>query len=100
MSIARALLKGSPIVLLDEATAAIDPIGERAVQAALAELVRGRTLIVVAHRMSTIASADQILAVQGGRIVQRGRHHDLLADTGGLYARLWSERERRWRVAP
>lgn len=99
VSIARAILKGSPIVLLDEATAAIDPIGERAVQAAFAELVRGKTLIVVAHRLSTIRSADQILVLDTGQIVQHGRHDELLA-TGGRYARLWQERERatRWRV--
>jgi ATP-binding cassette, subfamily B, bacterial IrtB/YbtQ len=99
VSIARAIVKDAPIVLLDEATAAIDPITERAVQLGLAELVRGKTLIVVAHRLSTIRSADQILALDAGRITQRGTHDQLL-DAGGLYARLWHERERatRWRI--
>ncbi|MFT3855098.1 MAG: ABC transporter ATP-binding protein [Ilumatobacteraceae bacterium] len=99
VSIARAMLKQSPIVLLDEATASIDPLNERAVQAGLAELVRDRTLVVVAHRLSTIRSADQILVMHDGRIVERGDHESLLA-AGGRYAELWRERERaaRWRV--
>jgi ATP-binding cassette, subfamily B, bacterial IrtB/YbtQ len=99
LSIARAILKDSPVVLLDEATAAIDPTNERHVQAALGELVREKTLIVVAHRLSTIASADQILVLDEGRLVERGRHDDLLA-AGGRYARLWHERQRatNWRL--
>jgi ATP-binding cassette subfamily B protein IrtB len=99
ISIARAILKDAPVVLLDEATAALDPTTERAVQAATAELVRGKTLLVVAHRLATIRTADQIAVMDGGRIVECGRHHELLA-AGGLYARLWSERERatRWRI--
>jgi ATP-binding cassette, subfamily B, bacterial IrtB/YbtQ len=106
VSIARAMLKGAPIVLLDEATASIDPINERAVQAALATLVEDKTVLVVAHRLSTITSADQILVLAPpepgapSRIVERGTHAELLAN-GGLYAHLWAERERasRWRIA-
>ena len=93
ISIARAILKDAPIVLLDEATAAIDPSNERAIQTALAQLVEGRTLIVVAHKLSTIRSADQILVLDGGRIVERGLHEDLV-EAGGLYARLWHHRSR------
>lgn len=93
VSIARAILKDAPIVLMDEATAAIDPSNERAIQTALARLVQGRTLIVVAHKLSTIRSADQILVLDRGRIVERGRHADLLAQQG-LYARLCSHRAR------
>lgn len=93
VSIARAILKDAPIVLMDEATAAIDPSNERAIQTALARLVEGRTLIVVAHKLSTIRSADQILVLDRGRIVERGRHADLLAQQG-LYARLCSHRAR------
>lgn len=100
ISIARAIVKDAPIVLLDEATAALDPINERAVQQAFAELVRARTVIVVAHRLSTIRSADQIVVVDGGQVAERGRHEDLLA-AGGRYAQLWVERERAsaWRLA-
>ncbi|MBN8291813.1 ABC transporter ATP-binding protein [Rhodobacter sp. NTK016B] len=93
ISIARAILKDAPVVLMDEATAAIDPTNERAIQTGLARLVEGRTLIVVAHKLSTIQSADQILVVDNGRIVERGQHEDLLA-RDGLYAGLWSHRAR------
>lgn len=91
ISIARAILKDAPIVLMDEATAAIDPTNERAIQTALARLVEGRTLIVVAHKLSTIQSADQILVLDEGQIVERGKHTALLGQ-GGLYARLWNHR--------
>jgi ATP-binding cassette, subfamily B, bacterial IrtA/YbtP len=88
LSIARALLKDAPVVVLDEATAFVDPENEAALQDALTELVRGRTLLVVAHRLSTVAGADQILVLDGGRVVEAGRHDDLVA-AGGLYARMW-----------
>ncbi len=99
VSIARAILKNAPVILLDEATAALDPLTERAVQEALTELATGRTLIVVAHRLSTIRSAEQILVFCDGRLVQLGGHDALMA-SGGLYAHLWAERERasRWRL--
>lgn len=100
IAIARAIFKDAPIVLLDEATAAIDPTNERALQLALARLVAGRTLIVVAHKLSTIQSADQILVLDKGRITERGNHAELLAREG-LYARLWSHRARAagWTIA-
>ncbi len=88
LAIARLLLKAPPIVVLDEATAHLDSESEAAVQSALDEAMTGRTSLVIAHRLSTVRSADQILVVDGGRIVQRGRHHELLA-TGGLYAELY-----------
>ncbi len=99
ISIARAILKDAPIVLLDEATASLDPTNERLLQQGLAELVRDKTLIVVAHRLSTIRAADQILVLDHGRCVERGSHEALRARQG-LYERLWSERERatRWRI--
>lgn len=88
LAIARAILKDAPVVVLDEATAFADPENEAALQDALTALIAGRTLIMIAHRLSTVAGADQILVVDGGRIVERGRHRELLA-AGGLYARLW-----------
>ena len=87
IAIARALLKNAPILILDEATSALDTESERAVQAALEQLMRGRTTIVVAHRLSTIEHADRVVAIEGGRVVEQGPHAELIAH-GGLYARL------------
>jgi ATP-binding cassette, subfamily B, bacterial MsbA len=87
LAIARALLKDAPILLLDEATSALDSESERHVQAALAELMRGRTTIVIAHRLSTIEHADRIVVLQRGHIAETGAHAELLAKNG-LYARL------------
>ena len=87
VSIARALLRQAPYLLLDEATSSLDSQAERRLQAALAELIEGRTVIAIAHRLSTIQRADQILVVDGGRIVERGTHAQLLQQSG-LYQRL------------
>ncbi len=87
VSIARALLKDSPILILDEATASVDTQTERLIQEALDRLLRGRTSFVIAHRLSTIRHASQILVVRGGRIVERGTHESLLT-ADGLYAKL------------
>jgi ATP-binding cassette subfamily B protein len=88
LAIARLLLKAPPIVVLDEATAHLDSESEVAVQQALDLAMQGRTSVVIAHRLSTIRNADLIVVVDGGRIVQRGRHGELLAE-GGLYAELY-----------
>lgn len=88
VAIARALLADAPVLVLDEATAFADPDSEASIQEALSELVRDRTLLVIAHRLHTIRHADTIVVLDGGRIVAQGRHDDLLA-AGGEYARLW-----------
>ncbi len=88
LAIARLLLKAPPIVVLDEATAHLDSESEVAVQQALDLAMRGRTSVVIAHRLSTVRNADLIIVVDGGRVVQRGRHDELLAE-GGLYAELY-----------
>lgn len=91
ISIARAILKDAPIVLLDEATASLDPENELYIQKAIEELVKGRTLIVIAHRLSTVTHADKILVLDKGSLVEEGRHDELLARDGGLYRRMWNE---------
>src|SRR5690606_26788408 len=88
VAIARALLKDPRILILDEATSSLDSESEALVQAALEVLMRGRTTLVIAHRLATVLGADSILVVDGGRIVQRGTHAELL-DAGGLYADLY-----------
>jgi ATP-binding cassette subfamily B protein len=93
ISIARALLKDAPIVMLDEATASIDPENEWLIQQAFDALAAEKTVIVIAHRLATLQRADQILVLDGGRLVQQGVHADLIAQEG-LYRRFWHERER------
>jgi ATP-binding cassette subfamily B protein len=88
IAIARLLLKAPSIVILDEATAHLDSESEAAVQVALTAALAGRTALVIAHRLSTVREADQILVLDGGRIVQRGTHEQLLIE-GGLYADLY-----------
>lgn len=82
ISIARAMLKDAPIILLNEATASIDPENEHLIQSALSELTRGKTIITIAHRLATIEQADQILVVDDGRIVEKGTHAQLIAQPG------------------
>ena len=88
VSIARALLADAPVLLLDEATSSLDGASEERVRAALAELRRGRTVIVIAHRLSTVRSADRIVMLERGRVVEQG-DHDALVAGGGRYAELW-----------
>jgi ATP-binding cassette, subfamily B, bacterial len=87
IAIARAILKDSPILILDEATSHVDSENEAAIQAALERLMKDRTTLIIAHRLSTVAAADQIVVLDRGRVAERGRHADLLAH-GGVYARL------------
>lgn len=89
LSIARALLKDAPVLLLDEATASVDPEAQHEIQEAISRLIKGRTVIVIAHRLHTIQHADQILLLAQGRIIERGSHDELLR-AGGLYRDMWA----------
>ncbi len=88
VSIARAMLKDAPVVLLDEATASLDPENEMDVQKAINQLIKGRTVIVIAHKLKTIVSADNIIVLDDGKVVEQGKHEELIK-LKGLYARLW-----------
>ena len=100
ISIARAILKNAPIIILDEATASIDPENEHLIQQAISELTRGKTIITIAHRLATIQNADQILVVADGRIAEHGTHAELVQQDG-LYRRFTAIREQAegWRIA-
>lgn len=101
VALARAILKDAPIILLDEATSALDPRNEALVQQALGVLLPGKTVLVVAHRLRSVAEADSLLVLDRGCIVERGSHSALLAE-GGAYARLWAHHGNAvgWRAAP
>ena len=88
IAIARAVLKDPTILILDEATSALDAESEQLVQQALEQLMKNRTSFVIAHRLSTIRKADHILVLENGRIVQKGKHDELIADSSGTYYQL------------
>lgn len=92
ISIARAILKDAPVVILDEATSSVDPENEHELLAAIRELTRGKTLISIAHRLTTVRDADQILVIDEGTVAQRGTHRELM-EQEGIYRRFWRQRE-------
>ena len=99
ISIARALIKDAPIVLLDEVTANVDVENEVKIQAAMRELLKNKTVIMIAHKLSTVQNADQILVIKDGRISQRGTHKELVREEG-LYKKLWDMQYRtgQWKL--
>ncbi|MBQ8975545.1 MAG: ABC transporter ATP-binding protein [Oscillospiraceae bacterium] len=100
VALARAILKNAPIVVLDEATAFADPENEAMIQKAFATLTKGRTVIMIAHRLSTVVGADRIIVLDAGQVVQQGTHDELIK-TDGLYARMWADYNRavQWRIS-
>jgi ATP-binding cassette subfamily B protein len=92
VAIARTLLKDPPILMLDEATSALDTRTEKEIQASLDEVAKGRTTLVIAHRLSTVVDADEIVVLESGRIVERGRHVELL-ERDGVYAEMWRRQQ-------
>jgi ATP-binding cassette subfamily B protein len=93
ISIARAILKDAPIIILDEATSSVDPENEQALLSAIQELTKDKTLISIAHRLSTVRNADQIIVIDQGRVVQQGKHNELL-QKDGIYRKFLSLRTR------
>ena len=100
VALARAILKDAPIVVLDEATAFADPENEALIQKAFAVLTKGRTVIMIAHRLSTVVGADRIIVLDSGRVAEQGTHEELLR-SGGLYARMWADYQQavKWRIS-
>ena len=98
--IARAILKDAPIVVLDEATAFADPENETLIQKAFGSLCENKTVLMIAHRLSTVVNADKIIVLNEGKVAEEGTHADLLADQG-LYARLWNDYQKstQWKIA-
>ena len=94
ISIARAVLKNSPVILLDEATSSLDPENEVDVQKAISDLIIGRTVIVISHHLKTIKEADNIVVLEKGSVVEQGCHDDLMKNTNGVYKRLWDIQEK------
>lgn len=90
VSIARAILKDSPILVFDEATSSLDSITERSIMKALDQATAGRTSILIAHRLSTVVNCDQILVLDKGRVAEVGTHQELLNRAGSLYTQLWN----------
>ena len=99
IALARAILKDAPIVVLDEATAFADPENEALIQKAFARLTKDRTVIMIAHRLSTVVGADKILVLEGGRVTEQGTHEEMIA-AGGLYTRMWADYNRaiQWKM--
>ena len=95
MAIARALLKGAPILLLDEATAALDSQTEREIQQCLDQVSAGRTTVTVAHRLSTIENAHRVLVMEEGRVVEEGAFHQLLEQPSGRFRALYESQQRK-----
>lgn len=100
IALARAILKNAPIVVLDEASAFADPENEVLIQKAFAELTRGHTVIMIAHRLSTVVDADKIIVLNQGQVAEQGNHKELIA-AGGLYARMWADYNQavQWKIA-
>ncbi len=89
IAIARAILKDAPILVLDEATSSLDSESEALIQDALQVLMEGKTVIAIAHRLSTVMKMDRIIVIEDGKVVTSGTHDDLVAHEGGLYKKLW-----------
>ena len=100
VALARAILKDAPIIVLDEATAFADPENEALIQKALKKLTEGRTVIMIAHRLSTVVGADKIVVLDNGKVAEEGKHEEL-ASGGGLYSRMWAEYNKavKWKIA-
>jgi ATP-binding cassette subfamily B protein IrtA len=100
IALARAILKDAPIIVLDEATAFADPENEQLIQKAFASLMKGRTVIMIAHRLSTVIGADRIIVLDCGHLVEEGTHEEL-KESGGPYSRMWADYNRAlsWRIS-